>query len=460
MKKSKQEPLDVGSIFSEKSDGGSGAPSAGASSGASQPSPSSSQKGSLAAKILAVLCAVVIWVYASSVDTTTTTKNFSNLAVTNKYAAELVENYNISVISGNDALVDITVEGKKNTINKLTEDDIVTYVDLSGITEAGEYTLKVNVNVPNGVNVSVCSPSSVTVFVDEEVSESKPVKTSTTFVKSDSDYMVDERIETPTVMVTGPKSVVDSVSCALLNIDLGTLSSSVDVVSRITLVDNYGNEVVNPYLRTNVSEVNVHYSVEMYKTVRLTTDLRNGTLGSDAVDVRLSADEILVKGSVEDLATLDEYTFYTLDEELLYNDVFSSNVRLVLPEGIENASDISDITVTARVREGSVRRLPVYLDAQSLADCNIRVIAPGDMRYSFTDTYFTVSVRGNSKDFEKLSKEEIVSSLNLTIDMSDLSSPGPTVVPVTAAPSANIGYYVVYSTDKKDDCSVDVRLSK
>ena len=63
--------------------------------------------------------------------------------------------------------VEVVVSGPETDINAITANDIVPYIDFTGINSAGEYTLQLSVTLPANISLVSISPQQVTVNVTE-----------------------------------------------------------------------------------------------------------------------------------------------------------------------------------------------------------------------------------------------------------------------------------------------------
>ena len=57
----------------------------------------------------------------------------------------------------------MVVSGPETDINAITANDIVPYIDFTGINSAGEYTLQLSVTLPANISLVSISPQQVTV---------------------------------------------------------------------------------------------------------------------------------------------------------------------------------------------------------------------------------------------------------------------------------------------------------
>ena len=93
------------------------------------------------AKILCPVIAFFLWFYAMSTDVVTLERDFT-VPVQYENEAALSERTGWSVLSGKDSKIVVTLKGKRNIINKITEDDIFAFADVSGVESPGSILLQ------------------------------------------------------------------------------------------------------------------------------------------------------------------------------------------------------------------------------------------------------------------------------------------------------------------------------
>lgn len=124
------------------------------------------------ARLVALLIAFGIWIYAKENDTVIGDISFSGIPVKIVNTSDTP----LSVISGYNSTVDVVLEGKKGTVRSITADDIEIVADVSDITSAGRHTVPIDISAPEGATVVSQSLSSVSVYMDKTISITVPVQ--------------------------------------------------------------------------------------------------------------------------------------------------------------------------------------------------------------------------------------------------------------------------------------------
>lgn len=179
-------------------------------------------------RLLCVVIAVVIWLYVMSNESPDYERTFSGVTVSIENAALLSSEYDLSVISGYGERADITVTGKKSDLISYSLEDIVPSVDVGSITTPGKHQLSISVTTPDGCTVGSVSPTSIEVYIDQIATKTLPVVVNISQVQHEQSITLG--VPTPdvtAVTVSGPASVIEAASRAVVDLALGELTTGV-----------------------------------------------------------------------------------------------------------------------------------------------------------------------------------------------------------------------------------------
>lgn len=355
--------------------------------------------------IIAMLCAVLLWLYVLGYDSPDFEKKFSQISVTVVGNDELTERTGYTVISDMTFSFDVTVAGKKTDVNSMRETDITAYVDVSNVNSEGGIYLPVNVIVPNGITVKSQSVSQAYLFIDEMVTAEVPVRVEVSDYKLPENTVIGDYTVNPvTVTVQGPRTDIEKISEAYANVTPGDITGSVTLNTSVVLRGKDGAEIhPSAYLRQIDRSVSVTLPVYTTKLLPVKVQFIGGVFGVDNAVITLSANDILVRGTASALAAIDEVAL-NIDETTL--DTYSTIIkRVILPDGVENVSGIDTIevgiqlnqmgrrTVAADKSVFELRNVPEGADVQIITQSlNIDFVGPIDLMRYFSSKYFTVVI--------------------------------------------------------------------
>lgn len=293
-------------------------------------------KSDLTPKILSIVAAVLLWFYVIDVQTTQHEKNFYSVPVT-------IENFNsetgLDIISGRESTVDVVLRGTKSQINSLLVSDIKASIDMSSVTDAGDYALDVSVETPSNVSLVKKSVSSVTVRVDKTIGKSVPVELDMTYLLPDA-YEFGEISVTPkNVYISGPKDLIDTIEKGRVKLDIGNVKSSITSRSSVELVDKNRNVVTSAYVKLDNSFVEI--TVPVLKTVKKKVAL-DVTAKNVKYDYTITPSSVEIKGESNIVDGIAEVSTHPVSQV----NAGVSSVRLSLPEEV-NAYDLNGNLVTS-----------------------------------------------------------------------------------------------------------------
>ncbi len=353
-------------------------------------------------KIVCLLLAFIFWIYVMEVDSPDYEHVFEDVSVTVIGTTELENNRNLSVFSGYDTLVDVTVKGQKNFISKYTSEDISITVDVSKITEGGMYSFDMFVELPSGMNLVETSVSHVNMFIDKRTSENIPLEAYLKSYKiSPTEFSLGNiTCDTQTITVTGPETVIKEIDRGVVEVNMGDqhLVQSVTTDGSVVLKNQNGDNVESKYLKLSKSIVQVNIPVYSYKDIALRADFKYGYLNDSNSEVSVLPEYIRVKGEPTVLKNLDYIDVTTIDEKKIGGNT-EFIVDISLPDNVYAVEgQPSDATVNISLK-GLIQKTFMVE--------NIEVINSGSKNVEVLDKAVSVTVVGDKAAMKELSAKDI-----------------------------------------------------
>ncbi len=387
------------------------------------------RKQDIIARILCALAAVMIWLYAMSVDNVDSEKTFTGVLVNIENEAQLASDYNMSVISGYDNTVSITVKGKKSDINKYTSADLTAYVNMLGVSSAGRHQIEVEAAAPAGLSVVEISPNALSIYTDQIATKMVPIEI-IPYYTMDATLglgLIETNIEV--VSVSGPAGVLDTITSARAELDLGQLTASVTQRVPLALIGEMGESVANPYIRVDTTDVLVTVPVYQYKEVPVTYAFKYGYLNAENARVTVTPSKIMLRADPLLLADFDEYFALQIDETKLTGD-HTQRVKLSLPDGMLDVDKIENITFEIAHIGTSTKALS--MDSSAI---NVKMPNGEELEYEFLEPVFNFTVRAPDTLIQNISDRHMMASIDLSryANVSGIVSVPVTIAPLSSA---------------------------
>lgn len=376
-------------------------------------------------KLGALLIAVAFWAIVIASDPNLLVeKTIMNAPVT-VTGQEALRSKGLTVmddITSGTITVKLRVEVRQADYDDATADTFTPRLDLSSqITSAGEnqqvyFTVASN----NYGQVLSIEPESVTLNVEEFTQRSRvPVVIEQTGEAGEPIYVQGATADPSQVVVSGPKSLIDSINRAVVELPLSSLSASrtVDSVSSlITLEDADGKLVSSPQLRITSDGINVdsvRIDMYVYPTKDVPVQLESAITGIPAhgyrvTDVRIVPEAVIVAADQE---TLDELEALYVASPIDIDGLSAGTSATVSLRPVTNAIHTAASEVTVEVDIVPSAHVHVYID--------MPVTVMGvDSSVSATLDHQTmdVIVHGDYDQVQALGKDDIT----LYVDATDL----------------------------------------
>jgi YbbR domain-containing protein len=243
-------------------------------------------------------------------------------------------------------------------------------VDLSKISEPGEYTFKINAESPYGNAVTV-SPSTVTLYIDQYTTRSLPVTADPSGSVADGYYASDPVFEPDTVMVSGAASDVNLADRAICTIDLTGLTGWTKKSMEVTVLGSDDQALDAGLFKEGLPSVILGMDILPVKTVPV--DVASAIIGQDGLapgyeikDIECDPATVRIIGTAEALAGVTSIPLVPYIVSGASSDVVVP-LAYQPPEGITVLdTEYAQVTVTIREKTASQTFKGVGIDVRNL----------------------------------------------------------------------------------------------
>lgn len=293
----------------------------------------------LAAKLISIAFAMVLWLYVMSVINPVITSELLNVPAQLMNEAVLRQ-AGLVVFGQPEHAVRVRITGNRDQVQRIARENIEVRIDLRGHSE-GTNSIPIEVIAPGGVEVD-WSPKFATIELERIVSKQKEVVVVTQGQPARGYVLGQPQLRPNLVWVEGPESFVNSVQKVQAELNLDGQSDNVTLTLPLKAVNSRGEEVTAVTVRTAL--VDVFIPVDQLKTVGV--DLNANLLpaeGYQVVSVIVDPVEITVRGQRAMVAGVSRLSTEPLQLENL-TDNTEVIIPLVFPEGVR-ALNVQNVTV-------------------------------------------------------------------------------------------------------------------
>ena len=370
-------------------------------------------KNKILTALISLGVALGLWLYVVTVVSPNSDKTCEDIPVT-LLGEVMLQDRKLMVTTQDLPSVTLKLEGNRIDLNKLNSNNISITVDLSRIDTAGTHELPYTHTFPgdvpnNSITVLNRQPETIRLTVEDRVSKSVPVNVVYQGSLSE-DYMADKENKTldyEHVNIAGPKSVVDQIAMARIEVDLESRSESISEQFEYTLCNEKGEPVDAKLVTTDVGAITMTLRIVRVKEIALEVEVIEGGGASIATSqITIDPQTIRISGSDTLLEGLDSLVLGTIDLSEMAGDqelVFP----IKLPEGVTNETGVLEATVTVQFPDLETKVLKI----KQFEAINV----PEGLSVDMITKVLEIQIRGPKSKIKKLSADDVV----VTVDFSE-----------------------------------------
>lgn len=391
----------------------------------------------LGLKIISLALAFVLWFLVIQIEDPQDDRSYEDVQV-KLVNTELLENENkfYEIMDDTDK-VKVTVFAPRSIIEKLRKSDIVAEADVSKLTDIN--TIAINYKVENAtVDRIEGGHDVVRLNVEEKKSKWIRLRSDTVGEVAEGYIVSNITLDQTDIEITGPESVVDTVSYAMVKIGVGGATNSLVANVDIQLYDAEDKPVDQKHITKNVDSAYMKVEVLATKDVPIEVQyagepaegyMTTGVVESDITTVKL-AGTVTALANANSIEIPAERLDITGQKENLVSTV---NIKSYLPNNTQLADKSFDgkVTTTVYIEPIVEKRLQVPLDHVLITNMPAGLIVqlPEDF------TGYTLTIGGLKEFVEPIRGNAVTGRIDITSWMTaeriDELVPGTYNIPVT-----------------------------
>lgn len=411
----------------------------------------------LGLKLGSLVLAFVLWFLIVQIDNPRESKSFNNIPVQLRNTNLLAqENKVYQVLDNTDVVGRVTVVAPRSIVEQLRASDITAYADMSKLTELN--TIEIYYDVA-GVDSIDGSHDFVQLNVEEKATRWLRVICSCAGEPAEGYTVTETKLQQTQIEVTGPKSVVDTISYAKVEMNVSGAVSDLSANAPVKLYDKEDHVISEETLTKNVNYIYTTVEILATKTVpveaKITGEpeegyMMTGEVTIEPAEVTLAAKQFSLAGMTRVYLTGDALDITGATED----KTITMNMRGVLADGVKFADSAyrGDVKITVGVKKVVDKKMdiPTYRIALTNIPAGYEAVLAEE------DTKISVRMKGLEQLINELSGSSISGKVDVTkwmrsVDASELGS-GTFSMPVELK--------VPEGVEVLEDASIHVMISK
>lgn len=363
-------------------------------------------------KIVSLIFAIMLWSYVVSTNTSITReRTFTGLTGYVSGQATL-EIYKIALLTDpTSQLADIAVRVQvpQASYADITPSHVQVILDVSSVRSAGVQEVPIRATTSLGKVLDVY-PSSLFLTFEPLDSRSIPVNVEMTGQNTGKYWYNCSRINPQQVTVSGPTSLVQSVSQAIVIADMTDRTSSFNTAHAFRLIDGSGGEISTAMLNLPVSSISITTEIYPTKVLEVSTSTDDVLIGQVAEgyvieDIIMQPESVTVAAEQSLLDGVDSLII----EPFEIDSPSQSFTRRATISGLSDFKYISteQVYVTVQIAEETIS---AWLDEVYLNEIGKQE----GLSLSWQRDSIAVHVTGPRSRIEALLEEGLVATVDLT----------------------------------------------
>lgn len=385
----------------------------------------SKEMNNLTVRIFALIMAIMLWSFVMGEEKPIKTVERTIPVQINNLS--VLEEKNLLLIEPKDAKIDIEIKGKRNTLNKLTDKDILATVDFKDC-EEGTMKLPVNIEVPPGITLVGSKPKEISFRFEKMISKEVVVELETTGELPKGYTLGDSKIVPQSLYVEGARSWIESIDRAVVNIDLNNRTDDISVNTPIQLLDAEGNIIRDVEKEKNT--VDVFIPIHQTKQVPIEMNVINKPEDGEDLKLGLKPNFVEITGKKELLEKIKSIKTEPINAQEIYSGM---TVSLVIPDNIHLVTkDEIKLIINPQTEENAEDggKLESKTFRYSVADMNILGLKEGlKLDTATLSTTVELTIEGKKDTINIMDENDF----DIQIDLTDLDEGEYDVTPMVPA---------------------------
>ena len=366
-------------------------------------------------KLLSIAIATILWFMVINIDQPIGTRDYSRpLAIQNM---DVLTDRGLTV--GNleelkNTKITVKVKAQRTALDRLSQNPewITAVVDLSELSYAvnGDViALPVSVSVQGGntYGISSKSPAVVEVSVETMASKELPVEVHLNGELEEGTYLSEPLLSAETVLVTGPSTLVKSVTSVRAAVEAEAIKENPDIITALTCYNASGIPVKG--VSTDPEEIMVSYALHDMKQVPLQVEISGSPAsGYEVGNIYCRPQYAALIGSAEALERIVSLQLESINVSGLTTST-TRTFRLTdyLPEGVTLMDSNKDtVEVIVEISEQSQKQL-------TLPASGLKIIGQENGKDYILQGDAHITISGEGSALESVQADDLQGSIHV-----------------------------------------------
>jgi YbbR domain-containing protein len=413
-------------------------------------------------KLASIVLATLLWFLVVQIDDPQESRTFGNIKVNLTNTDLLAAEGKVYEVLDNTDTVRVTIRAPRSVVDSIESSDIVAEADMSKLTDIN--TIAITYDIQN-VDMDSAKISGnhdvIKLNVEEKSSKYVSIAYNVTGDPAEGFMVGNITMDQNMIEVSGPKSAVEKVATAGVDVNVNGASNSLTANMEIKLYDSEGNTIVQDNIDKQTDYARVSAEILAVKEIPIEINYdgepASGYMTTGVTDVEPSV--IKIAGSSVTLSGINKLSI-PAEEIDISGAVSDVTVQVDISQYLANNVRLADSSMDGTVKV-TVHIEPVMKKSLDIPETNISFTnIPDGLEAELLDGEdgYTLQVRGLGANVSALSEENLKGVIDVEAWMEDQEltklNPGMYYMPVSFTLDGNVevvANVVVHAQIKKTE---------
>lgn len=368
-------------------------------------------------KLSSLVLAFTMWFLVAQFIDPQDSRSFGNIKV-KLINTDLLEAENkvYEVLDESD-IVKVTVRAPKSVLNNLRSSDVIAEADMSKLTDINTIVIRYDIQNANSESVEVVGNHDVVKLnVEEKASKYVAISYNVTGEPAGG-YMVGNiNMDQNMIEISGPKSAVETVASASVDINVNGAVSNLSANMEIKLYDSDGKVILNDNIEKQTDYARVSVEILATKEIPIRVEYvgepASGYMPTGVVDI--NPQTVKIAGSTITLSNISE--IFISDEGISIEGATENvehdiNIAEYLPGNVKLADTGFNGRIKATIHVEPVAQRTITISAENFRFSNV----PSGVTALLMDgsDEYTIQVEGLKEEINSLDEDSVRGIINV-----------------------------------------------
>lgn len=364
-----------------------------------------------------IIVSIILWLIITLNDNPVRSQVFNDISATVSIENTVISEMGLGIVNDiSSQKFSVSLSGPNYIVSSLKPEDIMLNADITDVTKAGTYKLKLTGNrnsSKTGYTFTSITPEEIEVtfdFIDTKEYNVVPKIVGAAAAEGlVAETPIINGLENGVVTIKGPRSTMEKIDtvAAFAQIDK-TLESTQTYTADIKAYDKEGKEInaSNLVFSTNTASVSVPISKKLTLPVKAAFNNLPEGLTADNIKHSIDHKAVTIVGTPEVVSKMTSAELSPIDLTLVSKASQTFESTLVLPDGARLLDNIEFFTVTIDTEDFEEKTLSVSNIKYSGLDSSLKANVSTDIK--------NVKICGNKNDIKNISSKDLYAVVDLS----------------------------------------------